>query len=267
MRFFVVVLAMVLSACETFPDLARPEIQEVRPRITGVDFQGVDLAFDLNVANPWPIPIRAPKFQYALAVQDSPLLSQTVGSGVNIPASGTGTASLPVRLSFMDLFRTVQSLSGQNQATYQLTGALLPSVAGQEFNLPFTHAGNFPIVRPPSISIVDLKTSGASMGGMALDITADIGNPNIFDVGIDALSYALQLGGAQLGTVAASTGGTVGAGQSGRVHLTAQASGMSALQGLLGGAGKDRLSLVPMGAIQTPYGPIRLNSATFNASR
>lgn len=256
--FLLVGLAFVLSSCASIPDSMRPEIQNVRPRIARLDFQGVDLAFDFDVDNPLPIPIRAPKFQYALAVQNSPFLSQTVASGIDIPASATGKASLPVRLSYMDLFRVVQNLRAENQASYQLSGALLPSVAGQNFQLPFSHSGTVPIVRPPKFSIVDLKTSSGALGSMGLDITADVENPNVFNIGVDGLSYALKMGGLEVGRVGASTNGAVGAGGTGRIQLAAQATGVSALQGLLGGSNFGQLSLIPTGAIQTPYGPIRL---------
>ena len=56
------VLAVLMAGCASLDIAGRPEVRAVRPRITGIDFGGVDLAFDVDVNNPYPMAIRSPGF-------------------------------------------------------------------------------------------------------------------------------------------------------------------------------------------------------------
>jgi LEA14-like dessication related protein len=244
--------------CATLPLTERPEIQAVRPRISGIDFQGVNMAFDVDVRNPYPIPLRTPRFRYGIDVEGSRFFDSEAASGIDLPASGVGTATLPVRMSYADLWRTYGSLAGAPEADYTLRGALLIPVAGQSLELPLSHSGTFPILRPPAFSDVKVQLGDVSLTKAGVSVDAVMKNPNAFALGLEGLGYALKLGDAKLGGLSATTASTLAAGQTGRMTLSGDVSAASALFNMLMGGGKGGAEIVPSGSIQTPYGTVKL---------
>lgn len=71
----------------------------VRPKITGIDMGSVSLAFDVDINNPYLVPLRSSNVRYAFDVEGSQLFESDEPVTLNIPASGTGTMTLPVRLA------------------------------------------------------------------------------------------------------------------------------------------------------------------------
>ena len=242
--------------CATVSSMERPEIQEVSPRITGVDFQGLDMAFDVDVNNPYPLPIKTPRFQYGIDVEGSRFFDSEATSQFNLPASGVGTVTLPVRLSYVDLLRTYRDLSGASEADYMLHGTLVLPILGRSFKVPVTHSGTFPILRPPTFSDINVDLEKVSFLKTKIRADAAIKNPNAFALGIKDLGYLLKLGDVEFGDLTGTTGSTLEAGQTGRLSLTGEVSAASAIvntikTGNLGGA-----KIVPSGSIQTPYGAV-----------
>jgi hypothetical protein len=47
----VAILIALLFGCATLPLSETPEIRAVSPRIAGLDFQGLDMDFDVDVSN------------------------------------------------------------------------------------------------------------------------------------------------------------------------------------------------------------------------
>lgn len=253
-------LTLLASGCAYLPQSALPQIRDVRPRIAGLDFQGVDLAFDMDVSNPYPVPIKSPRFRYGLAVEETPLFAQKEAQGLDLAASKVSTAVLPVRLTFVDLWKSISKLSGANQAAYKLDGAFLLAAAGKDFELPFSHAGNFPIFQAPKFSVVNFKPSEVSLTKAKFGVDADVANPNVFGIGMGDLGYELRIGEIKLGGLSVSNLKDLGAGKTGRMSLTGETSALDAMRGLISGGNLGSVKIQPIGALQSPYGPIKLPS-------
>lgn len=248
-------LAVVLaSGCSWM----RPEIVGMRPRIDGIDLQGVNLVFDIDVKNHYFSAIKAPRFRYALAIEGAEFISAESDTGINLPGREVGTATLPVRVGYLDLWNAFRNLAGANKADYGLSGALLFNAAGREFELPFAHEGTMPIFQAPKLSVVDFKKPEITMGGAAIDLAADISNPNIFSIGVDDLGYVLQLGDIQVGGLTVSSLREIAAGETGRLNFSGKISAWDAISGLLGGGKIGAVSLLPSGKVKTPYGDVAL---------
>jgi LEA14-like dessication related protein len=253
----IIVLLMVIAfGCATLPGLSQPEIKAIHPRITGIDFQGVNLDFDVDVNNPYFVPIRTPRFRYGLDVEGSKFFESETTTGIDLPAHGVGTAVLPVRLTYADLLRSYRSLSGAPEADYKLYGALMLSALGQNFELPVSHQGKFPILRPPTFSDIKIKPYDISLAGAKLEIQTRVKNPNAFSVGLNGLGYTLQLGNVRLGGLTATTLNTLQAGEEGRMSLSGELSAANGLFNLLIGGTAGEAKIVPSGFIKTPYGAV-----------
>ena len=107
-----ILLAVLIAGCASLDVLRRPDVRAVRPRITGVDFRAVDLAFDVDVNNPYPVPIKSPEFRYGLDIEGVEFLEATGSSRIDLPALSIGTVTVPVRLPYANLWRTLKNLGG-----------------------------------------------------------------------------------------------------------------------------------------------------------
>ena len=274
----IAVLLLPTGCAQLFRVVGKPEITAVRPRITGLDFDGVDLAFDIDVHNPYIVPINSPKFRYGIDVEGAQLAGGETDAGVNLPAKSTSTVTLPVRLRYLSLWETYKKLADAREFTYTLRGVFAVSAMGRSFDLPLSHTGKLPVVRPPRFSNITVQFSGATSGGgqggpagppveggqtwRAVTVTADIENPNVFDIGITSMGCVLSVAGADLAKVTASTEGKIRADGTGRASLTGQvtsdeASTAAALFRILWGGERVAPKLAPVGSIETPYGAVK----------
>lgn len=253
-----ILLLGLIFGCATLQGIEQPEIQAVHPRITGIDFQGVNLDFDVDVYNPYPVAIRTPRFRYGLDVEGTNLFDAKTASGLDLPARAVGTTVLPVRLAYSDLISHYQTLADAPEAGYRLYGALLFSLLGQSFELPISHEGTVPILRPPTFSDVKFELADVSLTKAKFNIDAAITNPNVFAIGLENLGYVLNLGDVKLGGLTAATGDSVGAGETGHILLSGEASAANALFNLLVGGTEGQARLLPSGSIKTPYGLVNM---------
>jgi LEA14-like dessication related protein len=254
----IILVSMLISGCALLQEIRKPEIVSVRPKIAGIDFEGINMAFDIDVNNPYPLPIRTPRFRYGIAIQGNEFFKGEAESGINLPAVQVGTLTLPVQLSYKNLWQQFQGLSHAREVDYTLSGALLFSALGSSFELPLSHNGTFPVLRPPTFSNIRVNVPEVSLTGAKISVDADVKNPNVFDLGIQNLGYVLKIGGEEIGGLTASSAGTVGAGESSRLSLAGEISAASSLLRLIRGGRLGEAMLVPSGAIQTPYGIVTL---------
>lgn len=251
-------LTALVPACATLPLKETPEVRAIHPRIAGIDLRGLNLIFDIDVSNPYPIAIRTPRLRYGLDVEGSKFFESETTFKVDLPAKKIGTLALPVRLSYSDLLRTYKDLSGRAEADYTFKGALVLPLLGRSFELPLSHSGTFPIVRPPRFSNVRVQVPRVSLIKTRIAVNVAMTNPNAFALGIRDLGYVLKLGDVELGGLTASTVGSLEAGQTEHLSLTGEISAASAIINMIRGGNIGGAQILPSGAIQTPYGPVNL---------
>jgi LEA14-like dessication related protein len=251
------VLVAHLTGCAGLDIVKRPAVQAVRPRVTGIDLQGVALSFDVDVSNPYPIPIRAPEFRYGLDIAGTRFLTSQEHAKVDLPASTTGTVTLPIRLTYADMWRTFTNLADAPEVDYTLHGAVVASALGRSFELPMKHKGTFPVLRAPTFSDVNIQLSDVSIQSARIVADVAMKNPNVFALGLENLGYVLTIGDEQIGGLTASTAEKVGAGEIGRLRLTGAVSASDALSKIVrSGIGAAKLGL--SGSVETPYGPAQV---------
>jgi LEA14-like dessication related protein len=251
-------LGSLISACEYLPQSAQPEITSVSPRIQGLALDGVDLIFDLGIKNPYPVPIKTPKFRYNFAVAETPLFSGKEVPGADLPARKIGNASLPVRVKYTDIFNLAGRLRDANEAGYKLDGAFLIDAVGKNFELPFAHNGTFPIFKLPKISVQSFKPTEVSLTSAEFLVDANITNPNSFPIGLGDLRYVLQLGDLELGRVGVRNLRELAAGGNGNLSIAGETSASNLVRDLVAGRSIGGVRVLPLGTLETPFGPVRL---------
>lgn len=253
----IVALVAHVTGCAGLNVVKRPEVRAVRPRVTGIDLRGVDLAFDVDISNPYPMAIRAPEFRYGLDVEGNSFVSSRERAKIDLPALRTGTVTLPIRLTYVDLWRTFRDLEGAPEVAYTLHGAVLASALGQSLELPLKHSGTFPVLRPPTLSDVRMQLSDVSLQSARIVADVAMKNPNVFPLGLENLGYSLKIGDEQVAGLTASTTEKIGTGETGQLRLTGTVSASDALTKILrSGIGAAKLAL--SGSVETPYGPAQV---------
>jgi LEA14-like dessication related protein len=238
----------------------RPEIQDVRARVTSLDVQGVDVAVDVDVKNPYPVALKTPSFKYGVDIDETPLFDSATETSVDLPASKVGTATLPLHIRYADLWKLAASLREAKEVGYRLRGAFVVNALGQSHELPLSHEGTFPVLRLPTFSVKSAGVDDLSLSSARLTVDAELKNPNVFDIDARGIGYTLRIGDVEVGRVTASTIGAIPSGASGRVRLAVEVTARSVLVQLAKGVSVGDVSVTSTGSFGTPYGTVRLPS-------
>lgn len=235
----------------------QPEVKAIRSRIAEVDFDGVSMAFDVDVQNPYSVPVRNPRVRYTLAFQDSREINSETVLPDKLPPGSVSTVTLPVHLSYADILRDSPALSQATKADFNLNGLVILPMSGQSPQLPFEFAGAFPIARRLSISTAKVQLADVSLTKATVIVDADIENPNGFAVDMRDVTYSLDLGQVQVGGLTSPTR-KIGAGKRERVNLIGHITAEEGLIKIL----MNGISAIPTvsatGSVGTPYGDITL---------
>ena len=252
------VLAATLALVGGCGGMQRPEIRAVRPLVTGIDLQGVDLTFEVDIHNPYPLAIRAPRFDYGIDIEEREFLRSQAPVEIDVPAGRVGTARLPVRVEYLRVWQAYRSLADTAEVPYRLRGTVPITALGQTYELPLAHEGKLPTFRLPQIELEDIDFSEVSVSSARAMVKAKVRNPNAFALGARGLGYALLLGDTPVGSLTAATPGTIQAGGTGELRLSGEVTGRSVLARVLQGGGWRDARIAPTGTVETPFGPVRL---------
>jgi LEA14-like dessication related protein len=236
----------------------RPRVRNVQARVVGIDLEGVALSVDVDIENPYNVAIRTPSFRYGLDIEDNEFLRSNDNVKVDLPARRMSTINLPVNVDYRKLWETYSQLGGASEIAYSVHGSFLLNALGQSIELPIRHSGRFPVLRLPTFEPGRVRTKKASFTSAKVELDATVTNPNAFDVGCRDLSYTLRLGDVEVGRVTASSQGNIGSGRSGKLTLSGEIQGLSALQQVISGRDLGKTTILATGTIQTPYGEVRL---------
>jgi len=259
LRQFSILCAFVVlvSGCATIASLSKPEIRVLEPRITNISFQDVQLAVDLDIYNPYPFRITAAPSEYKIDIEDQKFLAGEIVSELSISPKQRGTLTVPARIAYADLARLGGGISKASELKYTLYGFVRMPIAGSNFDIPFSHRGVFPVLRPPVFSAVKVQLAEVSLSKAVVITEAEINNPNAFDLGLKELTYVLNLGNAKVAGLKSATEGTVAASSKGRVTLVGEISAASGLIHVLMNGVPSEPQLSASGLLLTPYGKIK----------
>ncbi|MGD8910302.1 MAG: LEA type 2 family protein [Chromatiales bacterium] len=202
----VLVQLLLLSGCATLEQVGqalegqRPTAKVAGLKLTGLDMNGVDLTFDVQVDNPNPVGISLAGFDYDLKLLGSSFLQGNQTMGMKLSANGSSQVQVPVRLGFQQLLNSYRQLKGAEQVGYQLDlgmGFEVPLLG--EVRVPVSHQGEFPIPEMPAVSLRSLDVQQLTLSGARLLLELEVDNPNSFSLLLNKLNYHLKLNGYDVG--------------------------------------------------------------------
>jgi LEA14-like dessication related protein len=251
-------ILVITAGCVSIPAGLKPQVTDVSGKITGIDFKGVNLELQLQIRNPYPIAIQTPQFKYSVGIEGSQLFQASKANRIDLPAMKTGTATLPITIRYLDIPNIFTSWKGKNEVNYSVKGAFLHEALGNKLEIPFSHVGQLPILQPPKLANLKAKVLKIAFSGAAVEIAADMFNPNTFGIDISNLGYSVTLGGQQVGGISLSSAEKVSAKGKVRLNLKGTISASAAALSLLRQKTLPTPGLLVTGAIKTPFGEVKL---------
>jgi LEA14-like dessication related protein len=196
-RLFILCLLLQVSACAELTrhaDAIKPTAQVTGTRLANIDFDKVELIFDLAVENNNPVALDLAGLEYDLKIADQSLVSGVTGQAVKLKANATSPVELPVTLKFEQLKKLPGEIWQKDSVAYQLDTKVkvsLPVIG--DYSIPVSRQGELPVPRMPEVKIRNVKV--VDLGFTSADILArvEIINPNGFDLGISDLNYRLNI--------------------------------------------------------------------------
>lgn len=191
--------SLFLSSCALLQDVTQiqaPRVSFEDVRYTGISFDAIDFAVDVNIHNYNPVSINFSGFDYQFDINGNSFLTGQQDYAFSIASMDRTTVQIPVSVNFQDLYNTVSSLLTEDQASYRMAGGVsfdVP-VLGQ-LRIPFSKSGKFPAVKLPDISVNSLRVTRLDVSGADIALNLSIANPNAFELLLNRIDYALQING------------------------------------------------------------------------
>ncbi|MCU7929593.1 MAG: LEA type 2 family protein [Candidatus Thiodiazotropha sp. (ex Codakia rugifera)] len=206
LNLFAVVFLMLFQGCSSLEQAGqimkgqKPTAKVTGVKVTSLDFNGVELAFDVNVTNPNPVGIDLAGLDYDLKLLGSSFVKGEQPMALSVAANGTSQVELPMRLGFRQLMSSYQKLQHASQAAYEIDlglGFNIPVLG--KMRVPVSYQGEFPIPKIPDIKVKSLDIQKLTLSNAKLLLQIEVENPNNFSLLLDQLNYNLKLNGFNIG--------------------------------------------------------------------
>lgn len=226
LALWLLVGAIGLGGCSSLEaalaGLEKPTARVVGADLKGLSIDGVSIDFDVEIKNPYRVPLPVASLDYALASEGKQFLSGAAPAQGSIPARGVKTLSAPVTLRFGDLISALGSVRPGKVVPYKADlrlGLDVPSELGGSVVLPISKEGEIPIPAPPTLDVVDVSWDEMTLTSAKGKVILDVTNINEFEAALTKLDYALSLGGTTVAKAKIDRLPKLGAGESARVTL------------------------------------------------
>jgi hypothetical protein len=170
-------------------------------QIQDLSSEGLTLAFYLNLENSSNKTYYLSGYAYRFVVNEREYLRLQVPleGGPRIDPRKKTMISLPVRITYDLLYRSVGDLSGEKMVGCYLMGELAFSDGRRSRgSLPVAFNGEFPIYRRPEIVLEALRANAVTIGGADLLLETGLTNLNGFDFTVTSWVYTLKFGGHEI---------------------------------------------------------------------
>ncbi len=196
-NLLLLLFTMTLFGCAElakYSDTIKPTAKLTGTRLAKINFEQVDLIFDLAVENKNPITLDLAGLDYDLKIENQSLVSGVTAKAIKLKANSTSPVQLPVTLKFDDLKKLPGELWNKDKLAYDLQttfNVILPVIGN--YAIPLSKQGEFPVPKMPVIKIKDVKIKNLSFTTAELVAQVEVTNPNDFDLGLSNLNYQLNV--------------------------------------------------------------------------
>ena len=267
-RLSTLLLALLLltsTGCETVKSVLagmdKPSASISGVRLQGLTLDSATLVFDVDVSNPYTVPLPLVNVAYGLSSKGSKFLDGTADVQGSVPAKGTKTIQLPATVAFSSLLKSVSGVKLGSIVPYTAElGLSVDAPAVGRLTLPIKKEGELPIPTVPSVDLQSVQWKSLTLQNAEAVLKLNVVNNNEFPVDLSKIAYSLSLSNTQI--ISTSLGKAAAFGKGGSATLDIPISlkpanlGIAAFNMLTGkGAGYSINGLMD---VTTPFGPMNL---------
>lgn len=222
------VLAMmfaVLSLVSGCGVLGKPSANIVDAKLADLSLEGVTVALKVDVKNPYPIAVPLTSVEYALTSKQESILTGALDNPGSIPARGSKTLDVPLKVKFADVLSAVDGLKLGAVVPYAVNMNFnLDVPGGEKLSLPLKEEGELPIPSVPDVRVNEVRWDEISVLSAKGLIRLDVTNTNEFDVGVSKLAYAMSVGGTKVVSGTLSDAASLSPGQTKTLEIPVKIS-------------------------------------------
>ena len=218
----IVLLSIIFffSGCAELQNILKDAIKKPTVSFEKVDFKDVSLfdttmLFDFKVTNPNPVGIRIKNIAYNLKMYGRDFAQGVLDRGIDMSANSSNIVQLPVKVKYLDLFKTAGDYLKNDRVNYDISGA----IGVGAFEIPYQKAGSFIKPRLPDISLKRAKVNKLDLTGAKMLFVMGVKNPNKFPIKIKNLNYGIKLSGVEFTSGRLNRSTNISSGGSSEVRL------------------------------------------------
>lgn len=192
-----------LSGCARLQALLK-ELPKPTAEIKGVKFHDLSftdltLLFDVEIKNPYSVPLPLVNLGYNLATGEKSFLQGKAELQGAVPSSGSRVVSLPVTINFMELLGAIKKVKPGMVVPYTASLDLGVKTPGfGPMTLPLKKTGELPVPAVPKVKLEGIEWKSLSLNEASANVRFYVGNTNDFPINVSKLNYALSLAGAHV---------------------------------------------------------------------
>lgn len=166
-------------------------------QIQDLSLSGLSLVFYVKITNSSGSIYYLSGYDYQFVVNQREYirLAAPMENEIRIDASSDTLLSFPLKITYAHLFQALERIEKEDKALCYLAGTMRFSDGRKEKGkLYFAFSGEFPIFKNPDIECLSLDVNDLTIGGADLSFEVRFKNRNGFELFVDSIRYALQLG-------------------------------------------------------------------------
>jgi len=259
-------LTLFAPGCASMQDviagLDKPAARVTGASLQDLSLQGVGVLFDVEIRNPYSVPLPLLNLEYDLATEaGKPFIAGVAEMSGTVPAGGRRTVQLPANITFARLLETADDLKPGDVVSYDANLTMAVDAPGiGRMALPMRKTGKVPVPAVPNIELATITWDKLALAEASGAIQVKMVNTNSFTLGLNAMDYDLKLGGVSIGSSTLKKGVRMTKGDIATIEIPISIKPINLGLGVLGmlqgsGAAYDFKGTLDA---DTPFGPIRM---------
>lgn len=247
------------SAQNMFNQVDKPGFNVIGANVSDLSLQDVQLLFDVNVNNPYDVPLPLSDVHYRLSSGGKQIATGRAPLSGYVPAQGNKTVQVPVDLVFDDLAKAVRGVKPGSVVPYNASLMFTADPTGYTpLKQEVSRAGELPVPAVPEVALQSMRLKNLSLANVQAEVAMNMTNTNAFKVSLDQLGYSLALSGVKVAEAKLNEGISMEPGDTAELKFPLQFSpmalGTTVYRVLTGDSANYSIS--GQMKTQTPFGPI-----------
>ncbi len=188
------------SGCESVQSalvsMEKPAARVTSARISDLSVKKATIEFDVEVDNPYAVPLPLTSVRYGLTSEGSRFLTGTADlAGQSVPADGEKVVKLPAEVAYSAILSAVDGIRPGAVVSYKADMTLSVDAPTGKLDLPVSWEGELPFPAVPKVALDTVRWREVALSKATAVLDLRVENPNAFPVDLKRMTYALELGG------------------------------------------------------------------------